>query len=94
MLVKNYTRRNKIANTLFVGGLVFVITSLIGLGGLTLSHLNMENKLKSLPRYMADSRQTYEQGLKNNKNLTYGVSVAGLLAIGATALGKKLYRED
>ncbi len=94
MLIRTYNRRNKIANKLFVGELVLMITSITSLGGLTLSKVNIENKLKSLPSYRTDTRKTYEQDLKSNKNLTYGVSVLGLLFIGATALGKKLYKEN
>lgn len=94
MLVRDYTRRNKIARTLFVGGLVLMITSILSLGGLTISKVKIENKLKSLPSYRTDTRKTYEQSLKSNENLTYVVCGLGLLSIGTTVSGKKLHRED
>lgn len=94
MLIRNYNRRNKIANTLFAGGLVSTITCILCIGGLAVSYSNIKDKIESLPRYMEATRQTCEQDLKNNNNLNYAVSALGLLSVGASALGNKLHREN
>jgi len=95
MLLPNYTRRNNIAKKLIFGGLVVATIALMGTCELMISRSNIKNNLKLLPKHnVADIRQSYEQDLKSNKNFNYVVAGIGVLGMGISAIGKRLYRRD
>ena len=94
MLIRNYDRRNRVANILRVGGLAFILTSFVCLGGFAFSRSNIKGKLESLARYKEHSRQIYKQNLKDNDTSAYVISVFGLLSAVSIALGDGLYRRD